>query len=763
MNLIKKSVLLATLFGALAGHTTTNAQNGLSTQVNKQLSLLQPKEYTLFTPGTQRHEAIDKSIRNATYLTLDRKQLKQLLQENNGLISLTLPIEGRSAVTLQLFRYDFHSKDYRTMVHTDGGYTRTENPGGAFYRGALKGQEFSMAAFSFFEDEIGGVFSDKTNGNYNLVLNREHPGTDNDQYILYREDDIIDKSQRKSCAMTDEAALLMGGSKPLSSPAGMGVHETYCKTVRISVFADYFLYQRCSSSLVKSVQYINTVFNVVSALYANDGLFLNLSEAVVSTVSEGYDYSSSTTVLTRFGNLMQTYTYNGDLAHSMTGYRNASGFAPLGGLAWLDVMCTKASPTSLGGKSTYFGPYSMGNTQVMTTIPSLPTYSWDVEVTAHELGHNVGSPHTQSCSWPTGPIDNCVAPEGGCTTVGPAPTSGGTIMSYCHLKAGVGINFANGFGPQPTALLLDKIVSASCLRSGVADSTLQEAGQSVIANAECFDGMWTHYFFDNNTSDQSDDIFVLSVENAGLDIGNITHPDFVLKMTTNTLYGKDTVAKLSVAYADTNWYEINRKWTVQLPAGKQPKTGVRVRYPFLDQDIRDIRKVLLPRTIADTSLVFLKYANTTPVTTPSATKATDVRRLSNSLAITSATKWRSGSEGTYQYAEVMADSGIYGGTLGYQIKVNPPASVGWQQVDQQLAIRPNPSSGKLFIDLPAQTNGMQQVLVSDNLGRTVLSQESAAGNGTISLDVSALIPGVYMLQCIDARIGTSLKGLFIRQ
>jgi large repetitive protein len=42
------------------------------------------------------------------------------------------------------------------------------------------------------------------------------------------------------------------------------------------------------------------------------------------------------------------------------------------------------------------------------------------------------------------------------------PTSG-TIMSYCHLVSGVGINFNNGFGPQPAALILNNVNNASCL------------------------------------------------------------------------------------------------------------------------------------------------------------------------------------------------------------------------------------------------------------------------------------------------------------
>jgi hypothetical protein len=36
-------------------------------------------------------------------------------------------------------------------------------------------------------------------------------------------------------------------------------------------------------------------------------------------------------------------------------------------------------------------------------------------------------------------------------------------MSYCHLVAGVGTNFANGFGPQPRALIQDRMNFGFCL------------------------------------------------------------------------------------------------------------------------------------------------------------------------------------------------------------------------------------------------------------------------------------------------------------
>jgi hypothetical protein len=127
-----------------------------------------------------------------------------------------------------------------------------------------------------------------------------------------------------------------------------------------------------------------------------------------------------------------TAVYNGDLAHLA-----ALGGSNLGGVAWLDVLC--------------FPSYGYAYSNISASYNTVPTYSWTIEVMTHEMGHNLGSSHTQSCSWPGGAIDNCYTTEGGCPR-GPAPTNGGTIMSYCHLTS-YGSECHNHAKPRSTICL----------------------------------------------------------------------------------------------------------------------------------------------------------------------------------------------------------------------------------------------------------------------------------------------------------------------
>lgn len=88
-----------------------------------------------------------------------------------------------------------------------------------------------------------------------------------------------------------------------------------------------------------------------------------------------------------------------------------------GGLAWVGVLC--------GG----YG-YNVSGVDGRVNFPA-SGYIWDVDVTSHELGHNIGSSHTHNCGW-NPPLDSCWNAEGGCYEN--TRVQRGTIMSYCHLQ-----------------------------------------------------------------------------------------------------------------------------------------------------------------------------------------------------------------------------------------------------------------------------------------------------------------------------------------
>ena len=191
---------------------------------------------------------------------------------------------------------------------------------------------------------------------------------------------------------------------------------------------------------------------------------------------------------------------NRDLVHLMTKRSNTG----TGGIAWLGVLCDS---------------YGFGFSSYMdnTTSFNIPNFTWNLMVVGHEIGHNFGSPHTQSCGWNAqtynddgvevnffgGPIDDCVSPEGDCSIVeydGWDNQSPGTMMSYCHtVSAGITLQFHPVIIEQA---LEPGVNSASCI--GDCAGTVYSCG----AGYGCTDPSSCNYdpeaFIDNGACAQFD-------------------------------------------------------------------------------------------------------------------------------------------------------------------------------------------------------------------------------------------------------------------
>lgn len=255
--------------------------------------------------------------------------------------------------------------------------------------------------------------------------------------VLHKEDDFyvmeIDTSDRGfHCA-----AL----SHPEATPSPTDASTLANKVVGVYLEADKAIYD-ARGGTQGAVNWITSVFEVVRLLYSRESISVKINEIFVWDTQDSYSTSSSFDALQQFKSTRPNHS--GDLAHLL-----ALKPTGLGGIAWVNTLCTN---------------YNYAYSNIQNSFANFPTYSWTVMVITHEMGHNLGSPHTQNCSW--GPnhnqaLDNCYQTEGNCAP-GPAPTGGGTIMSYCHLTS-YGINMERGFGTEPGDLIRARVSAANCL------------------------------------------------------------------------------------------------------------------------------------------------------------------------------------------------------------------------------------------------------------------------------------------------------------
>lgn len=406
------------------------AQNG--DRIAEWLSSYRPAgaftEVDLLSPAPARANLSDV-LDNASVFQFNQPALQALVQEAPLTIRFLAPQPGGNKIALELVKVALTTADFSAAALSgDGDLSPLPAPEGVHYRGVVAGIPGSIACLSFFDREISGMLmmDDQT-----FILGPLED--DPEQLVLYETRDL--KASLAHACYTDESLDFS------QAPGGIEERGVGCKTVPIYFECDYKLYQDKGSSTTNTTNYVTALFNQVSTLYAAENIGVAISQIYVWTTPDPYmGYNSTSSVLTAFRSTRGT-NFNGNLAHFLS-TRSLGG-----GIAYLDVICLKQ--------------YAFGVSGITTSFQNVPTYSWSVEVVTHELGHNLGSWHTQSCNWPNGALDNCVSPEGNCSP-GPPPNNGGTIMSYCHLS-GYGINFNNGFGQIPGNHVRNKVSSASCL------------------------------------------------------------------------------------------------------------------------------------------------------------------------------------------------------------------------------------------------------------------------------------------------------------
>lgn len=560
----------------------------------------------LFRTDDRRGDYLNDFLTKYTLLRLNNSALKEVLSTSADLITFKLPVSGQAEHSLKLVKYDILAEGFQIIERNGNEDSVIPTPNGAFFRGISERGSDAQAAFSLFENEIFGLFSNLEQGNIILTKDPINPGDAGENYILYFESDLKEQSDLK-CASGDLLDDRIDGINTYKMRDN--VFET-CKSLNVEIHASYDLFM-VKGSLYNTYNFISAVFNNVSTIYRNEGIYTSISRIVVNTSQASDAYGNLTTSLAKLNklgeNVKNSYrTFGGDMVHLMD-HDSQGG----GGIAWVNTLCYDY--TYFQSLQYHYGPYAFSNINGNAgALPgSFPNYSLPVFMFAHEMGHTLGSNHTQWCGWSGGPIDNCATPEsfgGQSCSSGPAPVNGGTIMSYCH-NTSYGINFSQGFGPQPGAIVRSSAASASCSGTYSPEDVMAATpNQTMYANRECTDASgWTNYYNDQNTSDENDDIWLLSVKKNGENIGNLDDGSMSVAVRTSSNAGSQSTLISNPGYNATNdWYVMNR-WFELIPT-REPNSPVYVRFPYTNRDFQDVM-VNQPMVKSHTDLTFYKIDN----------------------------------------------------------------------------------------------------------------------------------------------------------
>lgn len=672
------------------------------------------------------------SIKNIQEFNIIPATLQRIVSEKPATMVITLPSQ-EGELEVHLYQYDFFDKDFAAFALTDNGtYQEITYKKGAYYRGYVNGIAPSLAVFSFFDEHIIGMISTQKAGNYNYIA-RPDKSYNTPQYLVYNDIDVIDKEHLAPRCAVDDYLQIPNEPEDNAPTTPPNISELgSCRSVTVALHADYRAYLRNNSDLNQTQNYLTALHNANSTLYANDDMQLSLKHMYVNQVNDNYPTNSSTAVLNKFGNDINT-NVTADLHQMISGYRNSNNFAPLGGLAWLDVLCRTPRRTS----STYVGPFSMvNNNSVPNAIRPLPAYSWDVCASSHEFGHNIGSRHTHWCGWPGGAIDGCVAVENdnnnnSCTRP-PNPTGGGTIMSYCHLN-NTGVNFNNGFGPLPKALMMNKISNASCVSSVEGKKSVDTANVTVTANAMCDDGEWYLFYYDNNTSTSDDDIMVIALKKS--DVGTINMTQSQLSMTTTSTYKSGNTVTVAGGYKpNAAWNETNRTWAVNIQPA--PAGTVNIKLPILSTDFTELQ---IEQSITLSQIKLLSFNNASPMS------PNNISLLDYNNALNSGQWFYSPStaplNGDYFWAAAHLPNNTFGIRFGYGKGATHISAI------NTLGINVYPNPAKDYVQITnTQSAPINSVSVIDALGRTVFATHPKGNSADgLRIDTQLWAAGIYSI------------------
>jgi len=237
-----------------------------------------------------------------------------------------------------------------------------------------------------------------------------------------------------------EYDLSQGSPGFATSPSAMSVSASEAGDVIsyqavIAVDTDSEWLDGFSDDTVVAMNWITDLFLAMNVFYERDvETRLLIGDVTLRTGTDPYTVPSD-----RFAQLSEFGQYwmenMGHVERQFAALFSGRGVSAyyFSGIAWIDNYCAAGRWVNANGGQAVAGSYSYNAIGASRTPANTALYI------GHELGHNMGSPHTH-CYSPV--VDQCYNAEVGCYSGTPlCPADGqGTIMSYCHVG---GVNGAN--------------------------------------------------------------------------------------------------------------------------------------------------------------------------------------------------------------------------------------------------------------------------------------------------------------------------------
>lgn len=257
-----------------------------------------------------------------------------------------------------------------------------------------------------------------------------------------------DHAEHASCAAGREARPVAAAAS--GGTAGISIPDAAPRVVELAIETDYELYS-LFNDLDATADHVATVYAAVSDICLRDfNVRVQLTFVRLwDTPADLFNEADPLGPLRNHWNNEMAFVER-DLVQFLSGRRDL----PWGGIAYLNALCTTFGYSIVG--------YALGVVPDLD-VPSI--YQFDVPVTAHEIGHNLGANHTHFYG-----LDNC-------NLLDNSPQRG-TIMSYCSQTVS-GANTVTDlyFHTAVEAVVEPYLASVECLHTDCDGDGVDDADQ----------------------------------------------------------------------------------------------------------------------------------------------------------------------------------------------------------------------------------------------------------------------------------------------
>jgi hypothetical protein len=348
---------------------------------------------------------------------------------------LEVPLSVSRRVVLNLEKFEVVAPDARFLVGGPSGDAPLDRPQVQLFRGSIDNASGTFAYVSIASDGMINGWIDDVDGTQFVFSTRSGNPEDGNSYLSVRPVSGGGVSDVPFCGVqADENVVeslkreVLRASFSASGP----------KLSRVGIEGDQ-AFVNLFPTVTAARDYLVQLLGAISAIYVRD-MNIRLTLAFARLWPSGgepfgpYD-------LGQFRTYWQAnYDTTGlNIIHLLSGKRDITGYA---GIAYISNTCDGSA----------YGIDGYINGSFAVPVQSPDNGNWDINVFAHEMGHNHGTYHTHDDPRYVPLIDNC----------GNGTPERGTIMSYCHIHAGYERNIDLHFHRRVEQLVTSIIDATTC-------------------------------------------------------------------------------------------------------------------------------------------------------------------------------------------------------------------------------------------------------------------------------------------------------------